>query len=75
VVVKVKGKLTVNRQILQRFLMERCSLRKLTDVEGKEKYRIEVSKRFAALEDLDTEVETIRGNIKISAKESLGYLN
>jgi hypothetical protein len=34
---------------------------------------------FAALEDLDTEVEinsaweTIRENIKISAKESLGY--
>jgi hypothetical protein len=38
-----------------------------------------VSNRFAALEDLDTEVEinsaweTIRENIKISAKESLGY--
>jgi hypothetical protein len=40
---------------------------------------VEVSNRFAALEDLDTEVEinsaweTIRRNIKISAKESLGY--
>jgi hypothetical protein len=40
---------------------------------------VEVSKRFAALKDLDTEVEinsaweTIRENIKISAKESLGY--
>jgi hypothetical protein len=38
-----------------------------------------VSNRFAALKDLDTEVETncawkkIRENIKISAKESLGY--
>jgi hypothetical protein len=37
------------------------------------------SNRFAALEDLDVEVEintiweTIRENIKISAKESLGY--
>jgi hypothetical protein len=40
---------------------------------------VEVSNRFAALEDLDTEVEInsaweiIRENIKISAKESLGY--
>jgi hypothetical protein len=43
------------------------------------KYRIEVSDRFAAFEDLDTEMEinstqeTIRENIKISAKENLGY--
>jgi hypothetical protein len=48
-------------------------------VKGKEKYHVAVSNRFAALEDLDTEVEinsaweTIRENIKISAKESLGY--
>jgi hypothetical protein len=48
-------------------------------VGGKEQYCIEVSNRFAALEDLDTEVEissaweTIRENIKISAKESLRY--
>jgi hypothetical protein len=46
--------------------------------EGKEQYRVEVSNRFAALEDLDAEVEinsaweTIRENIKMSAKESLG---
>jgi hypothetical protein len=48
-------------------------------VEGKEQYRVEISNRFAALENLDTEVDvdkawvTIRENIKISAKESLGY--
>jgi hypothetical protein len=59
--------------------MERFNLQKLNDVEGKEKYRVEVSNTFAALEDLDAEVgintiwETIRENIKISAKESLGY--
>jgi hypothetical protein len=51
----------------------------LNDVEGKEQFRIEVSNRFAALEDLDAEVkinsawEMIREAIKISAKESLGY--
>jgi hypothetical protein len=46
---------------------------KLNDVEGKDRFRVEVTNRFAALEDLDTEVEinsaweTIRENIKISA--------
>jgi hypothetical protein len=57
--------------------MERFNL-KLNEVEGKDQYRVEISNRFAALENLDTEVdvnnawETIRENIKISAKESLG---
>jgi hypothetical protein len=47
--------------------------------EHKEKYCVEVSNRFAAPEDLDAEAEintiweTIRENIKTSAKESLGY--
>jgi hypothetical protein len=60
--------------------MERFNLKKIHDVEGKEQFRVEVSNRFAVLEDLDTEVEinsaweTIRENIQISAKESLGYL-
>jgi hypothetical protein len=59
--------------------MERFNLKKLNDVEGKEQYRVEVSNRFAALEDLDAEVqinsawEMIRENIKTSAKESLSY--
>jgi hypothetical protein len=58
--------------------MERYNLKKLNEVEGKEKYCVEVSNRFAAL-DLDAEVEintiweTIRESIKISAKENLGY--
>jgi hypothetical protein len=37
--------------------MERFNLKKLNDVEGKEKYRVEVSNRFPALEDLDAEVD------------------
>jgi hypothetical protein len=59
--------------------MERFNLRKLNEVEGKEQYCVEVSNRFAALEDLETEVtinsalETIRDNMKILAKEYLGY--
>jgi hypothetical protein len=77
--VKVRERLAVNKQRSQRFNMERFNLKKLNDVEGKEQFRVEVSNRFAALEDLSTEVEinsaweTIRENIKISAKDSLGY--
>jgi hypothetical protein len=37
--------------------MERFNLKKLNEVEGKEQYHIEVSNKFASLEDLDTEVE------------------
>jgi hypothetical protein len=33
------------------------NLRKLNEVEGKEKPCVEVTKRFGALEDLDNEVE------------------
>jgi hypothetical protein len=59
--------------------MRKFSPKNLNNVEGKEKYRVEVSDRFAALEDLDAEVEInfawemIRENIEISAKERLGY--
>jgi hypothetical protein len=55
------------------------NLKKLNEVEDKEQYCVEVSNRFAILEDLDAEAEinsaweTIRENIKISPKESLGY--
>jgi hypothetical protein len=59
--------------------MERLNLKKLNEVEGKEQYCVEISNRFAALENLDTEGdvnkawENIRENIKFFAKESLGY--
>jgi hypothetical protein len=59
--------------------MENFNQKKLNEVEVKEQFCVEVSNRFAALEDMDAEVEinsaweTIRGNIKIPAKESLGY--
>jgi hypothetical protein len=56
--------------------MERFNLRKLNEVKGKEQYYVEISNMFAALENLDTEVDinrtwgAIRGNIKISANEN-----
>jgi hypothetical protein len=39
--------------------MDRYSLKKLNGVEGKVKYCVEFSNRFAALEDLDAEVELV----------------
>jgi hypothetical protein len=62
-VANVKGRVAVNKRGLHRFLMERFDL--------KEKYRVEVSNKIAALEDLDSEVETwetIRQNIKMSKR-------
>jgi hypothetical protein len=70
VVAKVCGRLAVNKQRQHRFNMERCNLRKVDEVEGKEKYHVGVSNMLAALEDLDAEVhinsdwETIRENKK-----------
>jgi hypothetical protein len=54
--------------------VERFSLKKLNEVEGRGQYRFEISNRFASLENLDVDVdinrawETIRENIKISAR-------
>jgi hypothetical protein len=59
--------------------MERFNLKKLNEVEAKEQYFVEISNRFAALKNLRHHVdftsawETIRENIKISTKKSLGY--
>jgi hypothetical protein len=47
-------------------------------VEDNEKYLVEISNRFIALENLDTEVdvnkawETVRANINVLTKENLG---
>jgi hypothetical protein len=79
VVAKVRERLAVNKQRSHSRHTDRFNLKKLNDIEGKEQFRVEVSNRFAAWEDLNTEVETnsvwetIRENIKISAKESLGH--
>jgi hypothetical protein len=56
-VTKVRERLAVNKQRSQRLDMERFNLKKLNEVESKEQYRVKVSNRFTALDDLDTEVE------------------
>jgi hypothetical protein len=80
VVAKVRERLAINKQRSQIFHMGKFNIKKLNEVEGKKRYCTEVSTWSAALEDLDAEVEinsdweTFRGNIKISAKMSLGYI-
>jgi hypothetical protein len=67
----------VHKQRSHRFHTERFNLKKINDVEGKGKYCVEVSNRFASSENLDGEMEInsawemIREKINISAKESL----
>jgi hypothetical protein len=58
--VKVKKRLTAGKQTKHRFHMERFNLKKLHEVEGKEQYCVEISNRFAALENLDAEVDINR---------------
>jgi hypothetical protein len=56
--------------------METLSLKKLNEVAGEEQYRIEITNRFAALKNLQAEVdinrtwETIRESEYFSQRES-----
>jgi len=78
VIAKVRERLAVGKQAAQRFYGQRFNLRKLNEPEVREQYQIEITNRFAALEDLndDEDVnktwENIKENNQTSAKESLG---
>ena len=77
-VAKVMEELTVRKQAGQKFDVEWFNLRELNELEVREEYQIEISKRFAALEnlndgeDINRFSENIKENVKTSAKESLG---
>jgi hypothetical protein len=79
VVAKVRERISVSKQARQNSDLERFDLKKLDDVEVKEKYQVEISNRFGALEslnesfDINNDWESIRENIKTSAKHNLGY--
>jgi hypothetical protein len=60
VVAKVRERLTVSKQTTHKIHMERFNLKQLNEVEGKEQYRVEISNRFAVLENLHTEVDMNR---------------
>jgi len=78
VMAKVRERLAVGKQAAQRFDRQRFNSRKLNEPEVREQYQIEITNRFAALENLsdgegvDRTWENIKENITISAKESLG---
>jgi hypothetical protein len=57
VVAKIRERIAVNKQGSHTCHMETFNLKRLNEVESKEKYHVEVSNRFAALEGLDAEVE------------------
>jgi hypothetical protein len=81
VVAKLRNRISVSKRARQNFDLERFKMKKLQDVEVKERYQVEISNRFAGLESLDESFdinnawESIRENIKTSAKGNLGYQN
>jgi len=78
VISKVRERLAVDKQAAQRFDRQIFNLRKLNEPEDKEQYQIEITNRFAALENLthDEDVgrswDNIKEKIQTSAKERLG---
>ena len=52
-VAKVRGSLAVSKEAAEKFDGERFSLRKLNDLEVRKQYQIEMTNRFAALENLE----------------------
>jgi hypothetical protein len=53
VVEKLRERISVSKRARQNFDLERSDLKKLDDIEVKEKYQVEISNRFAVLESLD----------------------
>ena len=51
-VAKVRERLAVSKQVTQKFDMEKFNLRKPNEVEVRKRYQIEITNRFAALENL-----------------------
>jgi hypothetical protein len=81
VVAKVRKRLSVSKQAVQKFHMEKFNIRKLNDMEVRKECQVEISNRFTAVEYFDDDhdvginraLKRITGSMKASAKESLGY--
>ena len=78
VIAKVRERLAVGKQAVQRFDRQRFMLRKLNEPEVREQCQIEITNRFAALENMndDEDVnrtwENIKEDAQTSTEESLG---
>jgi len=60
VVAKVRERLAVSKQTAQTFDGERFNLRKLNELEVRKQHQIEITNRFAALENLSDGEDTNR---------------
>ena len=67
VVAKVRERLAVSKQAAQKFDGERFNLRKLNELEVRKHYQIEITNRFAALENLSDgkDINKARENINL----------
>jgi hypothetical protein len=61
-VAKVMERAAMSKQTTHRFQVARFNLKKLNEVDGKDQYHVENSYRFAALENLDTDVDINRAS-------------
>jgi len=77
VIAKVRERLAVGKQATQRFDRQRFNLRDLNEPEVREQYQIEITNKFAALENMNENEninrtwKNIKENILTSAQESL----
>jgi len=60
VIAKDRERLAVGRQAAQRFDKQRFNLRKLNEPDVREQYQIEITNRFAALENLNDDKDIDR---------------
>jgi hypothetical protein len=78
VVASVRERVTVSNQAEQKFDGEIFNISKLSELEVRKQYQIKFLNRFAALENLSNgeeinrDLENIKGNIKTAAKKWLG---
>jgi hypothetical protein len=74
VIAKVTERLEVIKQAAQKFDAEKFNLKKLSELEVRKQYKIKISNRSAALENLNFSEninrawENIKENIKMSAE-------
>jgi hypothetical protein len=59
VIAKVKERLAVGKQAAQKFDRQRFNLRRLNEPEVREQYQIEITDRFAALQNLNDDEDVI----------------
>ena len=77
-VAKVRERLAVSKQETKKFDVGRFNPRKQNELDVRKQYQIEISNRFADLEnlsdneDINKAWENIKENIKTSARKSLG---